>query len=576
MCGFVGGTNPQWDYAAALEAISHRGPDARRLQRSSPIHVGFCRLAVIDLRESANQPMVADDGETWIAFNGEIYDYKTLRGELERAGQEFHTDSDTEVLLRAYLAWGDDFIDHIDGMFAIVLWDASERKLKLFRDRPGIKPLYYYYDGQHFAFASELKALRIACRNSGLQTDTTALYDFLTYRCVPAPKTLYRNCFKLLPAHSLTFLPDSHVLDEPRPYWRIEIPEEPEQRSLDECAEELRGLIDCSVREQMIADVPIGFFLSGGVDSSTVVASASTTPSDLMTFSIGFDSEKHSELRYAREVAERLGTEHIERTLTRSHAHEMSVKMRDWFDEPFADDSSLPTQFVAATAREHVTVALTGDGGDEVFGGYRTYTRFARYSRYPSWSSRMDDRISNLRSKAKGRRLKKALSQIEWLFSGDIALWGKLMGGLTPADKRDFAADLGIPPGYDDYWQYRRYWREDVPVKTRLQLVDFHTYMPDLILTKVDRTSMSVSLEARVPLLDRRIIEFSFGLPESIRYAGGQLKGLLKYAYRDILPGSILDRKKKGFGTPRYYFSVERPDEFQKAVFESFMAERSS
>ena len=217
MCGFVGGTDPDWDYDAALTAIAHRGPDARQLHRGTPVHVGFCRLAIIDLREVANQPMFADDGETWVAFNGEIYDYKTLRSDLEREGQRFLTDSDTEVVLRGYLVWGDAFVERIDGMFAIVIWDSSERKLKLFRDRPGIKPLYYYYDGHRFAFASELKALRIACGGVGLQTDTTALYDFLTYRYIPAPKTLYRHCFKLLPAHHLSFDPDTGVLAEARP-----------------------------------------------------------------------------------------------------------------------------------------------------------------------------------------------------------------------------------------------------------------------------------------------------------------------------------------------------------------------
>ncbi len=570
MCGFVGGTDPDWDYEAALAAIAHRGPDAQRLHRSSPVHVGFCRLAIIDLRDVANQPMFADDGQTWITFNGEIYGYKAIRTDLERAGQRFKTDSDTEVVLRAYLTWGENFLDRIDGMFAIAIWDARQRKLKLFRDRPGIKPLYYYYDGRRFAFASELKALRVACRGDGLSTDETALYDFLTYRYIPAPKTLYKNCFKLLPAHHLSFDPDSGLLEEPVSYWRIVIPEEPEPRSLDECAEELRSIVADSIRDQMIADVPLGFFLSGGVDSSTVVASASASSADLSTFSIGFDTAEHSEVSYAREVAEKFGTDHHERILTKRHAQALLPNVQQWFDEPFADESCLPTQFVSATAREHVTVVLTGDGGDEVFGGYRTYTRFARYSRYPSWPHIMDTWVSELRKRVKGRRMKKALAQIEWAFSQDISLWDKLMGGLTPAEKLAYAPELGIGADYDHCWKYRRHWREDVPLMTRLQLVDFHTYLPDDILTKVDRTSMSVSLEARVPLLDRRVIEFGFSLPENIRYAGGELKGLLKYAYRGILPDSVLDRRKKGFSTPRYYFGAAGPTELQKSIFEEY------
>ena len=574
MCGFVGGTDPDWDYEAALTAIAHRGPDAQRLHRSSPVHVGFCRLAIIDLRDVANQPMFADDGETWITFNGEIYGYKAIRTDIERAGEQFKTDSDTEVVLRAYLTWGENFLDRIDGMFAIAIWDARERKLKLFRDRPGIKPLYYYYDGRRFAFASELKALRVACRGDGLNTDETALYDFLTYRYIPAPKTLYRNCFKLLPAHHLSFDPDSGLLEEPVSYWRIVIPEEPEPRSLDECAEELRSIVADSIRDQMIADVPLGFFLSGGVDSSTVVASASASSADLSTFSIGFDTAEHSEVAYAREVAEKFGTDHHERILTKRHAQALLPNVQQWFDEPFADESCLPTQFVSATAREHVTVVLTGDGGDEVFGGYRTYTRFARYSRYPSWPRIMDTWVSELRKRVSGRRMKKALAQIEWAFSQDISLWDKLMGGLTPEEKLAYAPELGIGVDYDHCWKYRRHWRDDVPLMTRLQLVDFHTYLPDDILTKVDRTSMSVSLEARVPLLDRRVIEFGFSLPENIRYAGGQLKGLLKHAYRGILPDSVLDRRKKGFSTPRYYFGAAGPAELQKSIFEEYLSRR--
>jgi asparagine synthase (glutamine-hydrolysing) len=568
MCGFVGGTNPEWNYAAALTSIAHRGPDAEQLVSSPPFHVGFRRLAIIDLRDVANQPMIFDDGESWIVFNGEIYGYKTLRSELEREGQRFRTDSDTEVLLRAYLVWGNDFVEHLDGMFAIAIWDARVRKLELYRDRPGIKPLYYFFDGRHFAFASELKALTAIC--PGLEIDETALFDFLTYRYIPAPKTPYRSIAKLPPAHRLTFEPDRMTLSEPRRYWQIEVPNDVAPREIGECAEELRAVIDAAVENQMVADVPVGFFLSGGVDSSAVVASATNFSNRLKTFSIGFDSAEHSEVSYAREVADRFGTDHHERTLTKAHAEQMLPSVAGWFDEPFADESCLPTQFVSATAREKVTVVLTGDGGDEVFGGYRTYSRFARYSRFPNWPEGVNNWISRWRDRARGRRAKKALSQIEWAFSGDIALWGKLMNALTPEEKRPYAEEFGIPADYDHYWHYREHWRDDLPLRTRLQLIDFYTYLPGDILTKVDRTSMSVSLEARVPLLDRRVIEFSFGLPESTRFADGELKGLLKRAYRGTLPDSVLDRKKKGFGTPRYYFSSAGPTELQRQLLAEF------
>ena len=570
MCGFVGGSDPSWDYDGAQASIFHRGPDAGAVVRGTPFSVAFRRLSIIDLRETANQPMFADDGETWIAFNGEIYRFKELRQQLERLGQNFRTMSDTEVVLRSYLTWGDGFLDRVDGIFAIVIWDAKARKLKLYRDRPGVKPLYYYWDGHRFGFASELKAIKVACRGHGLHSDETALLDFLTYRYIPAPKTPYRECFKLPPAHSLEFDPDNGTLGEPQRYWHVPIPSQPEPISVDDAADELRHLVRTCVADQMVADVPVGFFLSGGVDSSVVVAAASELGRKLSTFSIGFDKAEHSETPFARQVAETFGTDHTERIMTREHARDLVPKLEEWYDEPFLDESSFPTYFVSATAREKVTVVLTGDGGDEVFGGYRTYLRFARYSKLPAWPKFMDSVAHWLRSKCKTRGPQRALMQIEWAFSNDVDLWAKLMRGMSAAESRSYSRELGIAKDYDHIWHFRRHWQKDAPLRTRLQLVDFHTYLPDEVLTKVDRTSMAVSLEARVPLLDRRIIEFSFGLPEDVRFHGG-LKGILRYAYRGILSPDVLDRKKKGFGTPRYYFGDVGTPGMQRRLLLPFM-----
>ncbi len=554
MCGFVGGTEPDWDYAAALASIEHRGPDDGRLHLDGPVRVGFRRLSIIDLDPSANQPMFAPDGNTWIVFNGEIYGFLGLRQELEALGHRFRTRSDTEVLLNAYLQWGEAFIDHLDGMFAIALWDARDGKLRLYRDRPGIKPLYYYYDGRRLAFASELKAIEAALDPADLETDETALYDFLGYRYVPAPKTLYRNCFKLPPAHFLVFDAAKGTITSPARYWSVPLPERPLPLSADEAAEELRSLINESVREQMVSDVPLGFFLSGGVDSSSVVAAASGTGIDVSTFSIGFDSDEISETPYAREVAELFGTRHHERLLTRAAAGDLLPSLKQWFDEPFADESALPTYLVSRVAREEVTVVLTGDGGDEVFGGYRTYPRYVRYSRLPSWPAAFDRVAHRLRQPFGRRSVVTRLARfLEFAFGKGPRLWARIMHGMPTAAKLDYRERFGIPDDYDDWWHYREHWRDDLPVRTRLQLVDFHTFMPGMVLTKVDRTSMAVSLEARVPLLARRIIEFSFSLPEHVRYHDGELKGILKHAYRDILPGHILHRRKKGFGIPRYY-----------------------
>ena len=554
MCGFVGGTEPDWRYEAALESIQHRGPDAAGLRTNGPIKAGFRRLSIIDLDEAANQPFLAPDGESWIMFNGEIYGYLRLRAELETLGHAFRTKSDTEVLLEAYLEWGEDFVEHIDGMFAIAIWDARDRKLRLYRDRPGIKPLYYYYDGKRFAFASELKAIEALLAKHGLETDQTALYDFLGYRYVPAPKTLYRNCYKLKPGHTLNFDPQSGNASTPRAYWSLPTEVEADRFSADSAAEELTALIDESVRDQMIADVPLGFFLSGGIDSSVVVASAAAAGARVSTFSIGFDADEVSETPYARQVAEHFGTDHHEQILSQSAAQDLLPKLKTWFDEPFADDSALPTFLVSSIAREHVTVVLTGDGSDEVFGGYSTYPRYERYAGWPSWPQFFDRTAVKLRRRLRHRNpLNRALRVLETGLSADVELWSKIMHGMSPDAKTEYRDAFGIAKDYDDWWHYRRYWREDLPLRTRLQYLDFHTYLPGLILTKVDRASMAVSLEARVPLLSRRLIEFSFSLPEAIRLYQGQAKGLLRHAYRNILPQEILERRKKGFGLPRYY-----------------------
>jgi asparagine synthase (glutamine-hydrolysing) len=554
VCGFIGGTDPEWNYAAALKSITHRGPDAGELRLDGPMKVGFRRLSIIDLRPAANQPMVAPDGASWIVFNGEIYGYRELRAELDKRGHRFRTDSDTEVALHAYLEWGDGFLDRIDGMFAIALWDAAAGLLHLYRDRAGIKPLYYFYDGRRFAFASELKAIERALPATELEVDPTACYDFLGYRYVPAPKTLYKRCYKLPPAHGVVYRPATGQLAAPRRYWSLPLPEVARRPPLEECSEELRSLISASVNEQMIADVPLGFFLSGGVDSSVVVAAAAGTGRRISTFAIGFDSDEVSETPFARDVAAIFHTDHHERILSQSHAQALLPNLKTWFDEPFADESSMPTYLVSAAAREHVTVVLTGDGGDEVFGGYRTYPRYARYASWPSWPAGMERVTYALRRPFPRRHaVSRLLTLLETAFSDGPRLWAKLMGGLSTPAKVGYARELGIPRDYDDWWHYREHWRDDLPLRTRLQYVDFHTFLPGLVLTKVDRTSMAVSLEARVPLLARRIVEFSFSLSEELRFHGGEPKGLLRHAYRGILPDRILDRRKKGFGIPRYY-----------------------
>jgi asparagine synthase (glutamine-hydrolysing) len=520
------------------------------------VTIAFARLAVIDPTEGADQPMSSENGEVTVAFNGEIYGYRELRSQLEKRGHRFRTTSDTEVLLHAYLEWGDRWVDHMDGMFSVVIYDQRLLELKLFRDRIGIKPLYYLYDGRNFAFASELKAMRALCRDFQFELDYTAVYDFLTYRYIPAPKTLYRHVYKLAPAHGFSFNVRTRELQSMKRYWSLEVDTDPPPLSADQASEQLRILIDESVASQLIADVPVGCFLSGGIDSSVIIATASEHCEELKTFSIGFDVASHSETEYAAIIAKRFNTDHRQRILTLKESQNLVPRLATWYDEPFGDTSAIPTFLVSQLARAHVTVALTGDGGDEIFGGYRWYKLFKRCSLGKPFRVLPFDRLfRSLKNRFSKQTLPyRVCNGLEAVFSNNLTLYAKLLRGLTGADKETYAERWRIPKDYDDLWYFRGYWRDDLPILTRLQYLDFHTYLPDDILTKVDRVSMAVSLEARVPFLSRRLVEFVFNIDEGTRYLNGQLKGLLKYAFRDRLPYAILERSKKGFSIPQAYY----------------------
>ncbi len=554
MCGFLGGTEANWDYRSALNTISHRGPDADKLSLDGKVKVGFRRLSIIDLSIKANQPMYSKDRSIWLVFNGEIYGYQKIRKQLESLGQKFYTNSDTEVILNAYSEWKDNFISYLDGMFAIAIWDEKISKLKLYRDRPGIKPLYYYYNGSKFAFSSELKGLEALLENENLQIDNTALYDFLGYKYIPDPKTLYKNCYKLPPAHFIEFDPSNNRITTPKKYWHLQCEVNRKKRNIEDYCEELRHLITSSISDQMISDVPLGFFLSGGVDSSIVTAVGSSLEKNISTFSIGFESDKVSETKYSRIVAQQFRTKHHEKILSQKNTINLLPSLNKWFDEPFADESAVPTFLVSKLARENVKVVLTGDGGDEIFGGYRTYPRYIRYNKFPSLGKNFNNMTHKIKKVFNHEKLiNKLMTNLEMIFNKDLNLWSIVMSGMTKSSKLTYAKELGVPEDYDDWWFYKAFWDKNLPIKTRLQFLDFHTYLPGMILTKVDRTTMAVSLEARVPLLSRDIIEFSFSMPENIRYYKNQPKGIFKEAYRDTLSNQILDRKKQGFGLPSYY-----------------------
>ncbi len=573
MCGILGGTSPAYGFNTAVESLSHRGPDSSRVVPNQDLTLGFTRLAVIDPHPRADQPMASPDGKVWIVFNGEIYGYKRLRNELVTLGCQFATASDTEVILYAYLTWGDDFIHRIDGMFAIAIHDLRLRQLKLFRDRIGIKPLFYFFNGKEFAFSSELKGIVHLCRDENLTHDETAIFDFLTYTYIPEPKTLYENVFKLPPAHLLVFnLADKSIV-ETRRYWRLEVPADTRETNVRDAGDELRVVLRESVQDQLVADVPVGCFLSGGIDSSIVVAVAASLKAELETFTIGFEDATYDEVPYAKKIAKHFQTKENCKTLSKVEANEMLEKLKSWYDEPFADTSAFATYLVSRFARQQVTVVLTGDGGDEVFGGYRRFDQFRILAKFPRWENvRIKDLLSRMRYRTPYRsRLNKFVSGLEMTFSNPLSSYGLIMGDFPLHKKCQYARELGIPGDYEPFWYFKKYYREDLPPLTRMQYLDLHTYLPSDVLTKVDRSSMAVSLEARVPLLSTKIVELMFSLPEHVRYHENSLKGLLKYAYQDEFPRDYFKRRKMGFTVPSHYLlrgSENIQEKILKEVFQ--------
>ncbi len=517
----------------ALKKLSSRGPDQWGDWADNDVYLGHCRLSIMDLSEKGRQPML--DHGIVITVNGEVYNFKALRAQL--GNSPFKSKSDSEVLIHGYRKWGiDELLARIEGMYSFVLYDQKNKKLFLARDRVGIKPLYYSRVNEGFAWASELKAFTEFYKNTKLEVDKTALYDYLTYRYIPTPKSLYKNIYKLKPAHYLEFDISAHRLSEKR-YWRLKVSQK--TISLSKAASKVRYLIDKAVEQQLMSDVPIGFFLSGGMDSSAVVASAKKFSNHLNTYSIGFDVKEHDETHFAKLIADKFKTNHLRSEIAVKQVSKNFNKIRDWYDEPFADTSAFPVEKVSRLAKVSSTVVLTGDGGDEVFGGYNWYTQFRDgIKHYVKENSTQLQRITN-KLIAKNRTL-----ELEFEF------YTKLMAGLTKKDKSRYRSLFDIPKHYDDYWYFRKFYRKDLPLFTRLQYMDFHTYLPDDILTKVDRVSMSVGLECRVPLLATDLIEFMFSVPEDIKYNNHELKGLMKYSLRNRLPSEILNRDKKGFSIP--------------------------
>lgn len=559
MCGIYGfihfdGATAQTEWLWRMgEVTAHRGPDDEGTHTAGPCAIGMRRLSIIDLA-GGHQPLSSMDGKLWLVCNGEVYNYRELRRTLEEKGHRFKTHSDCEVLLGLYREYGDDFLVHVNGMYAFALWDGERERLLIGRDRLGIKPLYLHRNAQRLAFASEAKAL-LALPDVARDVDPAALESYLHLGYVPAPQSLFRGIEKLPPATLLT-VERGEVRS--RRYWAM--PQDVDHAlSESDWIEAVRERLDRAVRMQMVSDVPIGAFLSGGVDSSGVVAyMARHSDRPIRTYAIGFEGEGaerfYNELPYARRVAERFGTEHHE-ILVRPDVVQLLPQLAWHMDEPVADSASVTTYLVSEFARRDVTVILSGVGGDELFGGYRRYLghRYQRhFDRLPAWARRaamgMADRLPadrhspllNLSRYAKG-----FLGGAEQSFEARYRSYVEVFPSDTAYDLRRIN---GVPRWDALEAAFGKAWSED-PLN-RMLVVDAETQLPDDLLLLTDKMSMATSLECRVPLLDHELVELAARMPEHVKIRGGRLKHLFKRALDDRLPADILHRRKRGFGTP--------------------------
>jgi asparagine synthase (glutamine-hydrolysing) len=556
------------------QTIIHRGPDDDGIYLGEGVGFGFRRLSIIDVG-GGHQPISNEDGTVWVMLNGEIYNYPELRQELEAKGHHFATRSDTETIVHLYEECGEECFARLRGMFAIALWDAPRRRLLLARDRVGKKPLYYASDHQRVLFGSELKAL-LAAGGVSKDIDREGLSDYFSLGYIPAPKTIFRAVRKLLPGHYL--IAERGEIRETR-YWDLSFAET-DTLSEEEWCERIQHSLCEATRVRLMSDVPLGAFLSGGVDSSAIVATMSKLMKQpVTTCSIGFEEKDYDEADYARAIARQFSTDHHEQVV-RPDATAIVDRLAWHFDEPFADSSAIPTYYVSSIARQQVTVALGGDGGDENFAGYRRYVFDRMENRlrgvaplglrrllfgplgrwYPplAWAPRV------FRAKATFQSL--ARTPLEGYFNS-ISIF-------RPAEKAQmftpgFRASLA---GYDSIEVFRQYYdragTEDQ--LSRIQYVDIKTYLADDILTKVDRASMAVSLEVRAPILDHQFMELIARIPSSLKLRGRETKYIFKKALSTTLPENILHRPKQGFAIPlNRWFCNELKEMAHATIFDS-------
>jgi asparagine synthase (glutamine-hydrolysing) len=555
ICGIVGRNRLDREVLSRMTTtLQHRGPDdegllVREYERGVAVGLGFRRLSIIDLAHG-NQPIGNEDGSVQLVLNGEIYNYRELRNELRSRGHTFSTDADTEVVVHLYEEVGVECVSRLNGMFALALWDEPRRQLLLARDRFGKKPLYYADLGDTLLFGSELKALLEHPRCSG-GLDQESLGRYLALEYVPAPHSIFQGIRKLPGAHTLVWRDGRTTLER---YWDMSF-DGPSQLSDDELADELREHLRASVRRRLVSDVPFGAFLSGGIDSSSVVAmmTAELPAKDVKTFSIGFEDRSFDESSHARRVAESLGTDHHEHVFTSDVMLDALPSMVEILDEPFADASVLPTYVLSRFARHSVTVVLGGDGADELLAGYPTFSaeRVAALYRMPrvlhdhvvtSLADRLPVSTANFSLDFKVKRFVRAANEPA---ATRHPLW---LGAFSPREQQE----LLVRPIDDPYDEVRRAF-EDAPTKEPIDRLVYsyaRTYLQDDILAKVDRASMATSLEVRAPFLDVELAEFLGRVPPRLKLRRFATKHLLKRAMHNVLPAGIATRPKKGFGAP--------------------------
>jgi len=529
------------------DVIRHRGPDDEGVWVDHGVALGMRRLSIIDL-STGHQPIHNEDESIWIVFNGEIYNFRELRRELEAAGHRFYTATDTEVIVHAYEQWGTGAIGRLRGMFGLAVWDANARRLLVARDRIGIKPMHYATVNGRLYFGSELKSL-LEAPDLPRDLDPAALDHYLSFLYTPRDASIIKSVRKLPPGHLLTWTDGQIAIEQ---YWQMPATEG-FRGSEEEAVQQLRAVLSDAVRSHMVSDVPLGAFLSGGVDSSLVVGLMSeASAARVKTFSIGFHEPGFNELQHARRVADHFGTEHHEFVVEPDGVGILD-RLISHFDEPFADSSAIPTWYVSEMARRHVTVVLSGDGGDELFGGYDRYLPHPRVLAFDRYSPRALRHVaaiaaSRLPHGARGKNFLRHVGRDkQGRYLDAIRFFGtdEKPALLTAEFRRAIDAP---DPELRLAQHFERFAR--LPWPSQMMRFDAETYLPEDVLTKVDRMSMAHSIESRVPLLDNDVVSFASTLPAALKIKNGRRKHVLKEVAATLLPREILDRRKQGFGVP--------------------------